>query len=877
MLYKINPVNLKVILLVWWPTGYNNPPATTIDDNINTETSQGEFAVDKQQLLLDVISTTTKTTDFADFTKTNPLINTNSEPNIHEIRDFLARPIICPSGSVVWTNAQAQNTNLMTMSVPSAVITTGMWQEKIKGFMGFKGSLVMRIQANAQKFQGGILLISILPAAGHLSVLRNNMINSNIIYKSQLPSVRFNVAESDEALIKVPFISPELFYNRTIPIDWATVRVTVYSPSIGGDIPLTCWCHFEDVELFYPSAQASSLTKGKKRSNRRYTPGDDEDTSYSISTPLKTISSGISALGSNVPLLSSVSAPTAWFLNGLSKAFSAFGYSNVVDTSIRSSFVPRIGSHPNNCDVNDTVDSFALTAGNKIAVLPGFAGSDVDEMSIAYISSIPSYIYTSNWASASVAGSQLFRLSVTPFQATNLTVTPSVLPAINITIYPPCGYVANSFAYWRGSMVYRFYAAKTDFHVGRIMFVYEPTNSTVSPTPTFTDAVYSYKWVWDLRDSYSFEVVIPWVSSIPWRSDAMGPNGSLNAWVLNPLTAPATVTSSINILVEQSAGPDFEVAGPMESFIKSVPIVAYASEFKPLNTRKHKPFIGYEKVSLDQTKKDRENKKSKQKQRISALRKNKYSIYAHGPMEVDEGSRLHEQTNEQIGQHPLDLVGKNCLYTMGENIISIRQMMKRSNATYAITTPTTADKVFKAPIFFPLLPTAINAGARSDLSVNAYVDHYSRFTSLFALRRGGIIVRVIPLAQASTRLAAVLASEGSTVPIWQFDSSGTRFDDVGHCPDLIFSNNSVQGALDVHIPFWASTISLPVLQFAGLETTPVTDGRYYANNLSMRVFQQSTNATDTNGMYVTRQIADDFSLGGFIGVLPVTGTSRGFV
>jgi hypothetical protein len=347
--------------------------------------------------------------------------------------------------------------------------------------------------------------------------------------------------------------------------------------------------------------------------------------------------------------------------------------------------------------------------------------------------------------------------------------------------------------------------------------------------------------------------------------------------VLNPLTAPATVSNNINILVEQSAGPDFEVAGPMESFIKSVPIVAYSGEFKPLNIRKHKPFLGYEKISDSESKKRRDLNKQKQKQRINTLRKNKYSIYAHGPMEIDEGSRLHEQTNEQIGQHALDLVGKNCLYTMGENIMSVRQMMKRSNATYAIQTATTADKVFKAPVFFPLLPTAINAGARSDLSTSAFVDHYSRFTSLFALRRGGIIVRAIPIAQSSTRLAADLSSEGSTVPIWQFDSGATRFDDVGHCPNLIFSNNSIQGALDVHVPYWAPTVSTPVLQFAGLETTPVTDGRYYANNMSVRIFQQSSNASDTNGMYITRQIADDFSLGCFIGVLPITGTSRAFI
>lgn len=133
----------------------------------------------------------------------------------HTIKQFLGRPQICPAGTIIWTTAQTANTDLMTMNIPSSMISTPMYADKLEGFLGFRATMVFKVQSNAQRFSSGILLISVIPASGHVSSTRTALITANLALKSQLPSVRMNIAETDEVEIRVPFTSPELYYNRT--------------------------------------------------------------------------------------------------------------------------------------------------------------------------------------------------------------------------------------------------------------------------------------------------------------------------------------------------------------------------------------------------------------------------------------------------------------------------------------------------------------------------------------------------------------------------------------------------------------------------------------------------------------------------------------
>lgn len=823
----------------------------------------------QDNLLVDAVSTAIKTVDFSNLNVTNPLVKYSTDNVEHTIKEFLGRPQICPAGSIVWTTAQVQNTDLMTMNIPSAMTATSLFADKLDGFLGFKATMVLKVQSNAQKFASGILLISVLPVASHISTTRQTLIASSIALKTQLPSVRMNIAETDEVEIKVPFISPELFYNRTSPIDWARVFVTVYAQSTGDSIPITCWCHFEDVELFYPTAQSSLSVKAKNK-KQMYTPGDQEDAGGMISAPLSTFSRAFGQVANNIPLLSSVARPTEWFLAACSKAFNAFGFSNVVDTSTRHSFVRRIFSHPNNIDVNDTCDSHGLFASNKVAHLPGFAGSDIDEMSLQYVCSVPSYIETVSWTNVRVSGAILSTYAITPAVGyVSKTTVPSAGPAVTSFIYPPMFYVASSFSLWRGSITLRFFLSKTEFHTGRILFVFNPSVSGATP-PTFNTNSYNYKWIWDIRDSHSYEVTIPYVSSVPWtpvNTSATGSIGQLTAFVLNPLTAPPTVSTSVTLLVEAKAGHDFKVCRPTTNS-PLAPIMAY-SDLNP--SEKNRKFSHRQRYREEKPVKSKKDKKS-----YSRARDLKYAILAQGPLTVEDNStssHIDSSSKFEFGHSSHDFDGYNEMFTIGETVNSLRQLLKRSQILvgFANSNPYT---VLRLGPMNPYIPTAINAAAPVAMPTADYIDYLSKFSMMYGLRRGGVIIRTTVTGTGNSYITSTLENIGNNISGLFEDVSGTKGDNYSNTPNQIYSSNTIQGAVDTLVPYYNPTHASPVLNITSFTATSGA-GRYYIDDLQLRL-SFNLDAAGPTSYRVYRQAADDFSLGCFIGVLPLSNQPKSY-
>jgi len=822
-------------------------------------------------LLVDTVSTAVETVDYAVPIPRNPLIKFSNDNMMHDIKEFLSRPIICPSGTIAWTTLDTQNTNLMNMSIPSSVIGPGsLWGNKLSGFLGFKGTLCVKLQVNCQRFQSGILLLSVLPATSHISSIRRALIESDITYKSQLPSVRYNIAELDEVQIKVPFVSPELYYNRTSGIDWSSVYVSVYSPLFGGDVTATCWCWFEDVELFEPTAQ-SGYSSSSKPKRRAIAYADQEDEGGMISTPLNSFSRAFGDLANNIPSLSSVARPTQWFLSGLSKAAAAFGFSSTVDTETRKAMVVKSLPHMNNTDTNNTSDSLGMTVANKVAHISGFAGTDVDEMSMQYMFQIPSYVGGFSWPDTATQGTPLYISAVHPGRNfVTKTITPSVGAPIAVLIFPPIGYIGTSFQYWRGSIKYRFFANKTDFHTGRIMFTFAPSTG-ISISGGLLESPFLNKWIWDLSESYSFEIMVPFVCSTPWASMFTDPNrsiGLLTALVLNRLNAPPTVASSVPFLVEVSGGPDFEVSGYVQTQTFS-PIMAYSG---PINTGCHRQRY-YEDPKLAKNRRAT----SKKERKLKIHRDRDTRIYAQGPLTVEEGrSSGIPNRSYQIDNSKHDLNSESAMYTIGESIKSLRQVLKRAGVLYSGRNGTDETSTSFNP-FTPYLSTTFNAGSQSLMPSNGsnFADNYAKFTSMFALRRGGVIIKYMTSSNIGVS-TATLMSNLRTIQGWARDNSAACTGAYTNSLSTVMTTNHIQSALDVLVPYYAQTISSPVLQLSAYDTSLV-DSRYYSNHFVLRVFSETFHgASDFSQISFFRETADDFSLGGFLGVLPLYTDSKAY-
>lgn len=854
----------------------HRPAATNNSSNLDLEGKEDNFTVVRNNLLIDAVSTSVDRVDFASRPFKNPLIPSNSDNTVHDVKEFLSRPIICPSGNITWTTAMTSGTSLLLMDVPgNTMISAGTpWGNKLAGFLGFKGTLCFKLQFNCQRFQQGIALVSVLPATQHISTIRRALIESNIAYKVQLPSIRYNIAELDEVEIRVPFVSPELFYNRTAPRNWATVYVDVYSQLAGGDITGLCWCWFEDVELFYPTAMSGFVSKSKTKS-RAVAFQDKEDPGGMLSQPLNTFSRAFSQVATNIPVLSSVAAPTSWFLNAAAKAASAFGFSSTVVTEERKALVPKSLPHMNNCDTNDTSDSMALTVGNKIAHLPNFAGTDIDEMALQYIVQIPGYITTFNWTTAGVYSTELVNIRVGPtlsFRST--TVTPTVGTPVTAYIFAPCGYVATSFAYWRGGMKYRFFINKTDFHTGRIVFQFAPSYN-LTATNTVANNPFVYKWIWDIAESHSFEIVIPYVSSTPWMStfsEDQSSTGSLKAFILTPLNAPPTVASSVNLLVEMCGAEDFEVAA-FETQQNWCPIIAYSGSINPNRGRHHRvrPYVDEEEVKKVQS------LTSKRRKRLRAKRRDeKFFIEAQGPLSVEQDTSSSHMAMPSVehGSHVHDVNSFNALYTTGESVKSLRQLLKRTSWFYSRISTTGTDIAIEWDPFISYISTTFQAGSQSLLPTNLYTDIYTKFTSMFALYRGGVIIRTLSGGGGISH--ATMASSGYTIMGITTSEAGALNGGFNCTDSRVVTLNQSQGALDVLVPYYSRTASSPVIQPSAWNSN-TTDTRAYANHINLHCYSSTIDSMHNRVNYlVGRQVADDFSLGGFLGVLPLYGETKTF-
>ena len=150
-----------------------------------------------------------------------------SEPRQHTVVDFLKRPE--KIASVTWTTSQAALTNLVSLSIPSAILTT-MYQTKLQGFGLLRADIVFKLQFNSQPFQAGRLIATYTPVPTYLAN-RKNQCFKTLQRLTALPSVIIDISKQTETNITIPYVSSFTHYDLTTGGgDWGQFDLWVYSP-----------------------------------------------------------------------------------------------------------------------------------------------------------------------------------------------------------------------------------------------------------------------------------------------------------------------------------------------------------------------------------------------------------------------------------------------------------------------------------------------------------------------------------------------------------------------------------------------------------------------------------------------------------------------
>jgi len=220
-------------------------------------------------------------------------------------------------------------------------------------------------------------------------------------------------------------------------------------------------------------------------------------------------------------------------------------------------------------------------------VLPGFAGTNLDEMTLNHLMQIPAYFDTLTWSTSDASTTTLLSLAVEPrtFFATGITNLWAWKDMI------PVSYFCQMFGFWRGSFVFTLKIVKTQFHTGRLLVSFNPGTNT---SPSFAQSSYLLREIIDVHETSEFSFVVPYVSTKQYHkngtyaaSSIVDALGNLSIRVLSELVCPDTVSSSVKIIVEVAGGPDFEVMCPrameMQPFIDSSWASQMADVIKPVD------------------------------------------------------------------------------------------------------------------------------------------------------------------------------------------------------------------------------------------------------------------------------------------------------
>lgn len=760
------------------------------------------------------------------------------EQRMHDIKDFLGRPVLCKSGT--YTSTQTPGTILQQIPLPSSCLANASYGDKIRGFYGFRAKMICRVQVNSQRFQQGRLLLHYLPQTDTMHADRKACALSNLVLITQQPRVDFDLAKDTEVILEIPYVSNSLYYSLADgSFDFGTFYLTVYASLYSGSGATNCsysiWCHFEDVELQYPAVSQSGIkilkARGKGAQQVSVTDAELKNEGLGpISSVMSRMSNAASVLA-EVPLITAFAAPTSWALGVMGRAADALGFSKPTNAAADEKRSLVTFSHMNNVNSVDNSVKMSLRSDNAVAQLPGFAGTDIDEMSIPYLVSIPSWIITKSWSTNDVVGTLVYTLPLNTYgngYGQNPTIAGT---AYQMYSYPVYGFLANNFQLWRGSITMTLKIVRTEFHSGRLLIAFFPGKNLTNGTNTnFANAQYVYREVLDLRTSNEVSITFPYTALTPYL-DAGDSYGLVQVFVLNPLVAPATISTTCDVLVELSGAPDFEFAAPRNGSIGPVVyrpqsgIVANASTTNPTMASTVSNVLG-------------------------AVTDHLTPIFR-----PQSGIATSKKIESVMDNSKLDVGIEPSLYCIGERVQSIRQLIKRFSTIYKCP-GLTQNYIMTVPQV-NYVPSLTPAGPNTQ--PGHVVDSMSYYASMFRFWRGAVRIKFIDPVSASPIFTAVgynaTAYGPVSIPGSATGPTGTTCDQ----PTVVVP--SLSGGAEYEIPYYSMTHTTHVRLVPGSTLRESVD-----NQMNLYVTQKDNLSTSAR---VYRAAGDDFSFGFFIGTVPL--------
>lgn len=831
------------------------------------------------------------------------------EDRTHGLTDFLSRPVAIETA--LWSSATTQGTQLYTTNFPDALLTQPMYRDKLRGFVGLRATLVIKVQVNSQPFQQGRLMLQYIPYAQYMQN-RVALINKTLQGRSGCPRTDLDLSVGTEIEMRIPMATPHLYFNLiTGQGSFGTMYLVVYSQlkdqvAGNGSVEYTVWAHLEDVDVQYPTGADLNNSFGPNfAQNQLFTHMSSElsqlATNHSVSAGVGRIAEGLKDL-TRIPLVGNMFSRPAWISASMANIFKMLGFSKPTLQGLPVENKLRTQTRMCNFDGADSSHKLALSSGNAIETKPGMSGTASDEMALSHILSIPNYWDNFPWKTTQTFGTILRTDFVTPMKIKVYDDT--------ITDRFRCthlGFVANTFGLWRGSLVFTYKFVKTQYHSGRVMISFIPFYYNELASTTDLDISRAQRTVVDLRTSTEVSFTVPYVSTRPWmfcvrpESPLLGPNkqlqynavtGIVRVQVLNQLVAANNVFQEVDVILEVSGGPDLTFANPTcPNYVPySGGLTAAAIEDVPPN-----------KTNLLSETEDIINPNDlvrsvvpDQKDLISPpdLRRTdgSYSLRGGKLFTHMMGTNAAIPRNDaQLGASPPSIDGQsidanwspeaNCI---GEKIMSVRQLIKRfgaigGTARVAPQAEPPTNSLVLAP-FAVTTPTATPSGGQ-------YYPQLDYWYTLFAFYRGSVRYKakvtnanwqqpntmfLVKMYNSLGDAMVGLLNRFATTPNIYLPTNLSQYYNYAQ-PSSLEIQPDLEGMLEFEVPYYNISHITPAVY----TTTPtITSAQMLTGSAPPTIVTIKPSTTQSVDFTMYRAAGDDFSLSYILGVPLLTGIAQ---
>ncbi|APG76880.1 hypothetical protein 2 [Beihai picorna-like virus 84] len=533
----------------------------------------------------------------------------------HQLLDIIQRPVridtfeissadipIGPTYRYALYDAGVSS-ELKSYSFPSDILSDAApIVDKLSNFKYLRCDIEVEIKFNTNPFQQGIYMIAYTPLENETNKLRSTG-PQGFAQLTSFPHKFVNLAVENSAKMTLPYLNERDYLDLTQDPLGELGALRVYcvvrlgGPTSAERAVASVFASLKNVDVKVPCGVGSlapyrqkaiereiSLLQERRRKRKQMIGEADTGDEPNATGPVTKIADTVGKIADvveDIPVIGGIAKTVGWVARGVHKVASLFGWSKPIHAVIATDVLQRPGYSLLHGEGKDHSIALGMIPDNCL-LDTGVIPAREDEMAIAFVAKQPNMVqrYLAS-ATDFVSGKLLFSLPVTPVQPNLMDDTEG-----ETWFQGSLGYMSLMYQYWRGELIFDVWCAKTAFHSGRFVAVFQPEIIHPDEVPATLGQQLStnYTKVCDLNPADGLDtgsrwrVRIPYVSNEPWKNtrptsfedgslfDGSTTTGFLSFYALNELVAPETVEQNVTFVIMLSGGSDFELGFPMQQF-----------------------------------------------------------------------------------------------------------------------------------------------------------------------------------------------------------------------------------------------------------------------------------------------------------------------